>query len=86
MDDNEVSHLKEIYTLFYRQGSLPNLQKNFLCPDGIQAAQLRGREHCKIMGFEFGYVKHFIADLSLEEVNRRTRGKEIGGTRDKTTV
>ena len=57
----------DLYIMFYRHGMNANLTKGFFCSGGIQVAQKRAFEHCKIMGYKFIFVRPMVVDLQSEE-------------------
>jgi hypothetical protein len=62
--------LANLYTLWYRSGSHPNLHKNFFFLGDISEATKEGQRHCSAMNYQFIYVKHFLSLFSLDESRR----------------
>lgn len=55
------------WTLFYRFGNRPVIEKHFFFDGDLMAARKRGIQHCDVMGYIFIFVRPFIVDLTYQE-------------------
>jgi hypothetical protein len=66
------------WTMYYRHGMNPSLQKNFYFEGTMTQAIERAQKHCAIMGFKYSWLRPMISNLELEEgiqlgiIDRRT--------------
>jgi len=75
ISNNSSKQLPRMWTLYYRYGTVPQLQKTFIHEGDLLAAINRAREHCVKMGYRFICVRPFLIDLEEQE-QRRLKGDE----------
>jgi hypothetical protein len=62
--------LSNYWTLYFRHGMNANLSKNFYFEGTLVGAVERAKEHCKVMGYRYIWVRPLICNIGEEEEYR----------------
>ena len=65
--DLKFGDFSNLYVMYYRHGMNANLTKGFYCSGDIAVAIQKARDHCKIMGYRYIFVRPLIVDIEAEE-------------------
>ena len=70
------SALNHMWIMFYRHGMNANLTKGFFYKGSLFQAQERAKDHCKIMGYKYIFIRPMICNLEEEETYKLGSARE----------
>ena len=68
--------LNFMWIMFYRHGMNANLTKGFFYKGSLFQAQERAKDHCKIMGYKYIFIRPMICNLEEEEAYKLGSARE----------